>query len=156
MHDVRKHLLWLLRGGDAHIGFEKAVAGLPAQAQGLSVTGIPHTAWRLIEHIRIAQWDILEFSRNPDHVSPNFPEGYWPSSDAPPNASAWDASIAAMQSDLREMETLVADENRDLFEPFAWGDGQTLMREALLVADHNAYHTGQLIALRQALGEWSA
>jgi hypothetical protein len=110
--------------------------------------------WRLLEHLRIAQWDILEFSRRAGHESPKWPEGYWPAGDAPPEDDAWDRSVAAFQADLAAFDALVADEDRDLFERFAWGDGQTLLREALLVADHNAYHVGQMVTLRQLLGIW--
>ena len=155
MSDLREHVLWLLRGGHAHAGFDDAVADLPAPLRGKTPAGMPHTPWRLLEHMRIAQWDILEFSRNPDHVSPEFPDGYWPGQDAPPSEDAWDASVAAFQADAQELQSLVADPAQDLLAPFPWGDGQTLLREALLVADHNAYHLGQLIAVRRALGAWS-
>src|SRR6516165_11249659 len=152
---LRQNLLSLLRGGDAHLVFEKAVAGLPAELQGARPAGVPHTPWRLLEHLRIAQWDILEFSRNPRHVSPPFPAGYWPSADAPPDAAAWDRSVAAFRADLQAMCDLVADEATDLFTPIPHGDGQTILREALLVADHNAYHLGQLVIVRRALGAWT-
>jgi hypothetical protein len=117
---------------------------------------VPHSPWRLVEHMRIAQCDILEFSRNQQHVSPKYPEGYWPDGDAPPSADAWDATIAAFQADLQAMCDLVADPATDLFTPIAHGEGQTILREALLVADHNAYHLGQLILVRRALGAWPA
>ena len=154
MNDLREHLLWLLRGGHAHIGFEDAVADFPADLRGLMPVGIPHTPWRLLEHMRIAQWDILEFSRRRDHVSPEFPTGYWPTQDVPPDNEAWDDSIAAFQKDAGEFQSLVEDPDHDLFAPFPWGDGQTLLREALLLADHNAYHLGQLVTVRRALGGW--
>jgi uncharacterized damage-inducible protein DinB len=153
---IRKHLLWLLDGGDAHIGFDEAIAGLPAELRGAKPPDIPHTPWRLLEHMRIAQWDILEFSRNPHHVSPEFPDGYWPAGDAPPDAAAWERSVAAFRSDLQAMRDLVADPATELFTPLAHGAGQTVLREALLVADHNAYHLGQLIVVRRALGAWPA
>ena len=104
--------------------------------------------------MRIAQWDILEFSRNPHHVSPSFPDGYWPNGDAPPDDSAWKRSAAAFRADLQAMCDLVADEATDLFAPIPHGQGQTILREALLVADHNAYHLGQFIIVRRALGAW--
>ena len=148
---LREHLLYLLRGGGAHLDFEKAVAGLPAELRGAKVPGLPHTPWRLLEHMRIAQRDILEFSRNPRHVSPTFPEGYWPRGDAPPDADSWDRSVAAFRADLRAMQDLVADPATDLFAPIPHGEGQTVLREALLVADHNAYHLGQLVLVRRAL-----
>lgn len=154
INELREHVLWLLRGGHAHIGFEEAVADFPVKLRGRRPDGIPYTPWRLLEHMRIAQWDILEFSRRSEHVSPDFPDGYWPLQDAPPEAKSWDASVAAFRRDADAMQALVADPDQDLFAAFAWGDGQTLLREALLVADHNAYHLGQLIAVRRALGAW--
>jgi hypothetical protein len=151
---LREHVLYLLRGGGAHVDFDRAVAGLPAELRGAKAAGVPHTPWRLLEHMRIAQWDILEFSRNPGHVSPSFPDGYWPKGDAPPDAGAWDRSIAAFRADLRAMADLVADPSVDLFARLPHGKGQTVLREALLVADHNAYHLGQLVVVRRALGAW--
>lgn len=154
MNQLREHLLWLLRGGNAHVGFEDAIANLPVELRGGMPAGITHTPWQLVEHMRIAQWDILEFSRNPDHISPAFPDGYWPERQTPPDAAAWNASIDAFRKDAQELQGLVADPDQDLFTPFPWGEGQTLLREALLVSDHNAYHLGQLIAVRRALGAW--
>ncbi len=151
---LREHVLYLLRGGGAHLDFEKAIAGLPPEVRGAKPAGQPHTPWRLLEHLRIAQRDILEFSRNPKHVSPRFPEGYWPTGDAPPDDNAWDRSVAGFRADLRAMQDLVADPASDLFTPFAHGEGQTLLREALLVADHNAYHLGQLVLVRRLVGAW--
>jgi hypothetical protein len=151
---LREHLLYLLRGGGAHLDFEAAIANLPAELRGAKVAGVPHTPWRLLEHLRLAQWDILEFSRNPRHVSPSFPDGYWPAGDAPPDAAAWDRSVAAFRADLQAMQDLVADPATDLFARIPHGEGQTILREALLVADHNAYHLGQLVVLRRALGAW--
>ena len=149
---VREHVLSLLKGRGAHVDFDAAVAGLPPRLRGVRPKGVPYSAWELLEHIRIAQWDILEFSRNPKHVSPKWPEGYWPKKPAPPSAAAWNKSVKAVRSDLNAMQALVADPKRDLFAPFAYGEGQTLLREALLVADHNAYHVGQLVLLRRLLG----
>jgi hypothetical protein len=151
---LREHVVYLLKGGGAHLNFESAIAGLPARLRGARGAGGPHTPWRLLEHMRIAQWDILEFSRNPRHVSPAFPEGYWPKGDAPPDEGAWDRSVEAFRADLQAMQDLVADPATDLFAPIPHGDGQTILREALLVADHNAYHLGQLVMLRRALGAW--
>jgi hypothetical protein len=151
---LREHLLYLLRGGGAHLRFDDAIADLPAKLRGAKVNGVPHTPWRLLEHLRLAQWDILEFSRKPKHVSPSFPDGYWPTSDAPPDTAAWDRSIAAFRADLKAMQDLVADPGTDLFARIPHGEGQTILREALLVADHNAYHLGQLVMLRRALGAW--
>jgi hypothetical protein len=152
---LREHLLYLLPGGGAHLSFDEAFAGFPPETRGQKPDGAPHTAWQLLEHIRIAQWDILEFSRNPHHVSPDFPRGYWPTEDAPPDAAAWDRSIEAFRVDLQAMQDLVADPSTDLFAPIPHGDGQTILREALLVADHNAYHLGQVVLLRRLLDVWS-
>jgi hypothetical protein len=151
---LRDHLLYLLRGGGAHLNFDAAVADLPPQLRGAKPAGQPHTPWRLLEHLRIAQWDILEFSRNPRHVSPPFPQGYWPAGDAPPDEGAWDRSVAAFRADLKAMQDLVADPATDLFAPILHGEGQTILREALLIADHNAYHLGQLVLVRRLLGAW--
>ncbi len=151
---LRDHVLYLLRGGGAHVGFDKAVADLPPGLRGAKPTKLPHTPWRLLEHMRIAQWDILEFTRNPKHTSPSFPDGYWPKGDAPPNAGAWDRSVSAFRVDLQAMQDLVADPKTNLFAPLPHGEGQTVLREALLIADHNAYHLGQLIVVRRLLGAW--
>jgi DinB superfamily len=151
---LREHVDYLLGGGGAHLSFDEAVADLPPDVRGVRAPGTPHTAWRLLEHLRIAQWDILEFSRNPKHVSPKWPDGYWPAGDAPPDPAAWDRSAAAFRADLAAMRALVADPKTDLFAKLPHGKGQTVLREALLVADHNAYHLGQLVFLRRVLGAW--
>jgi hypothetical protein len=151
---LRDHILYLLTGGGAHLGFEQAVADLPENLRGAKVEGIPHTPWHLLEHLRICQWDILEFSRNSEHISPEFPDGYWPKEDAPSEVGSWDESVAAFRADLQAMIDLVADPDTDLYAPIPHGDGQTILREALLVADHNAYHLGQLVFLRRCLGAW--
>jgi hypothetical protein len=151
---LREHLLYLLQGGGAHVSFDKAVADIPPNLRGRTVPPAPHTPWRLLEHMRIAQWDILEFSRNPKHVSPPWPDGYWPSGDAPLDDGAWDRAVESFRSDVAGMCALVADPATDLFASIAHGDGQTILREALLVADHNAYHLGQLVVVRRLLGCW--
>lgn len=150
--DVRKQLLDAIRGHQAHIEFSAAVKDFPAELQGKKPAGAPHSAWQLLEHLRIAQSDILEFSRNPKHISPNWPEGYWPRTEAPPNARAWSESVAAFERDRKEFLALVADPKLDLFQRFPHGEGQTLLREALLVASHNSYHLGQLVFLKKMLG----
>jgi len=152
---LREHLVKLLEGGEAHADLQRAFSELPEAQRGVKPAGAPHTAWQLLEHFRIAQWDILEFSRDPKHVSPQFPEGYWPVSDAPPSAEAWDKSVAAVERDLAAMKKLVSNPKTDLFAPIAHGDGQTILREALLLADHNAYHLGQFVLLRRLLGAWA-
>jgi len=151
---LRDHLLEVLKGGHAHATFDAAVAEFPSQLWGKKADGLPYTAWMILEHLRIAQRDILEFSRSAKHVSPKWPEGYWPETDAPPSASDWDKSIKSFQADLTAIQKLVADPKTDLFAPLPWGDGQTVLREALLAADHNAYHVGQLVTLRRLLGAW--
>lgn len=152
---LKKHLLNLLSFEGAHIGFDEAVRGLGPKLRAKKIKGSPHTIWDLVEHMRIAQWDILEFSRDGKHVSPKFPEGYWPKPNTPPTDTAWKKSIAGFRHDLGEMKKLVeeADEEK-LYAPIAHGDGQTLLREALLIADHNAYHLGQVVSLRKMLGAW--
>jgi hypothetical protein len=151
---LRDHVLYLLRGGGAHVDFEAAIAGLPVALRGAKPPGVPHTPWRLLEHMRLAQWDILEFSRNPKHVSPEFPDGYWPKTDAPPDGAAWDKSVEAFRTDLKSMCDLVANASTDLLARIPHGEGQTILREALLLADHNAYHLGQLLVIRRLLGAW--
>jgi len=153
---VRQHLLDLLKGGNAHLKFEEVVKDFPEGLRGKKPEGQPHTAWRLLEHMRIAQWDILEFSRNPKHDSPEFPEGYWPQSDAPPGTAAWEKSVKQFRADLKAMQDLVAAPKTDLYARISWGDGQTILREALLVADHNAYHLGELLMVRRLLGAWKS
>ena len=152
---LREHVLYLLKGGGAHLNFEQAIADLPAELRGKRVPGVSHTAWRLLEHLRICQWDILEFSRDAEHVSPKFPDGLWPDGDEPPDDETWERSVEAFRADLQAMIDLVADPQTDLFAKILHGDGQTILREALLVADHNAYHLGQLVFLRRCLGAWA-
>jgi hypothetical protein len=152
---LRAQIAKLLDGAEAHADWRKAFADMPAELMGAKAEGAPHTAWQLLEHLRIAEWDILEFSRDPKHVSPQFPDGYWPPTPAPPSADAWEKSAKAFGRDLAEMKKLVSDSKTNLFERIAHGDGQTILREALLTADHNAYHLGQLILLRKMLGAWS-
>ena len=151
---LREHVANLLSGRGAHVDFDRAIKGLPVDARSKTPKGVEHSPWDILEHMRIAQWDILEFSRNPDHVSPDWPAGYWPGSSAPPSKSAWSKSIASFKSDLAQVIELVRDSSSDLFTPFAHGDGQTLLREALLIADHNAYHLGELVVVRRLLGAW--
>ena len=148
---LREHVIELLRGGHAHPDFEAAIANMPVEKQGLKPPGLPHTPWRLLEHMRIAQWDILRFSIDPHHVSPEFPKGYWPEGDAPPDETAWDRSVAAFRADLEALMDLVSDPKTNLFAPITHGQGQTILREALLLADHNAYHLGQLVMVRRIL-----
>lgn len=149
---LRQHLLELLAGGHAHVTFDDAVADLPAELRNNKPHGLPHSPWRLLEHLRIAQWDILEFSRNAKHESPAWPAGYWPADEA--TEASWQRSVHQFRADLDAMRSLVADPASDLWARLPWGDGQTLLREALLVADHNAYHIGELVVVRRLLGAW--
>jgi hypothetical protein len=151
---LREHVLYLLTDGGAHLSFDAAVKGLPAALWGKRPKGAEHSPWELVEHLRIAQWDILEFSRNAKHKSPEFPKGYWPREQAPPDEKAWEKSVKAFRADLKAMTELVADESTDLFAKIPHGDRQTILREALLLADHNAYHLGQLVLVRRLLGAW--
>jgi hypothetical protein len=148
---LRDHLRELLKGEGAHIPFEQAVADFPPALRGVKPPGAPHTAWQLLEHLRLAQWDILEFSRDPKHQSPPWPEGYWPASEAPPDEHAWDESIRKYQADLEAMQALIADEKHNLYARLPHGEGQTLLREALVLADHNSYHLGQIMYLRKTI-----
>ena len=151
---LRKHLVDLLTGEHAHANFESAIKDLPATIRGVRPPGSEHSLWETLEHLRIAQWDILEFSRDARHVSPEWPSGYWPKSPAPASDKEWDKSVKAFRDDLQAMAKLVEDPSNDLFAKIPHGTGQTLMREALLVADHNAYHLGQFVLLRRLLHSW--
>lgn len=148
---LREHLLYLLRGGGAHVGFDEALKDFPAELVNARAAGVPYTPWQLLEHMRIAQWDILEFSRSAAHVSPDWPGGYWPDGGREATGDDWRRSAERVRADLRAMEALVGDEDNDLHARIPHGEGQTLLREALLVADHNAYHLGALVTLRRAL-----
>lgn len=151
---LRHHLVELLKGGSAHTRFEEAIAGIPAKLRGQKPAGLPHSPWMLLEHMRIAQRDILEFSRNRRHVSPDWPKDYWPHREAPSSPAAWNTSIKKFRQDLKTVETLVSNPETDLHARIPWGEGQTILREALLVADHNAYHLAQLVDVRRLLGAW--
>ena len=151
---LREHVVYLLEGGGAHAKFDEIVAGIPPKILGQKPAGLPHSLWMLLEHLRIAQWDILEFSRNAKHTSPKWPEGYWPKTEAPTTTAAWNGSVKKFRQDLKAMQDLVKDPKTDLFVRIPWGDGQTVLREALLLADHNAYHLGQMLDVRRLLGAW--
>jgi hypothetical protein len=148
---LREQVLYLLRGGGAHIKFEDALKDFPAALVNARAEGVPYTPWHLLEHMRIAQWDIVEFSRNPEHVSPEWPEGYWPDKSKDAGVDDWRKSVESFRTDLRAMEALVEDASTDLYARIPHGTGQTILREALLVVDHNAYHLGALVTLRRAL-----
>lgn len=148
---LRDHVLYVLRGEGAHITFEDFVADFPVARCGEHLEGLPYTAWQVLEHMRIAVWDILEFSRDAKHVSPKWPEGYWPPQDQVGNAELWQETVAKFRDDLKQMEQLVASPETDLLAKIPHGSGQTIMREALLVADHNSYHLGVLLAMSRML-----
>lgn len=148
---LRQHLANLLTKAEAHVDLAGTLKDFPRELRGKKPEGSPHTPWQLLEHIRIAQWDILEFSKDARHKSPKWPDDYWPKTEAPPDDKTWDRSVLQVLADLKTMVALVNDPKRDLFAPIPHGDGQTLLREALLVADHNAYHLGQLVLVRRNL-----
>jgi hypothetical protein len=151
---LRQQLAKIIDWNEAHTDFSAAVTGFPPKLRGRVPEGFPHSGWQLLEHIRIALWDMVEFSQNAKHKSPKWPEGYWPKDPEPPNDGAWEKSVKAVEDNLEAMRELISDPKHDLFAPIAHGSGQTLLREALLVADHNAYHLGQLVLVRRALGAW--
>jgi hypothetical protein len=153
---LRKHLIALLRGGQAHVTFDEAVKDFPADLRGTVPSNLPYSAWQVLEHMRITQRDIVNFSAPPTggYHPIQWPDGYWPKSPHPPTSHSWDQSIAAIRTDLEHFEALMRRPDADLFKRFRWGDGQTLLREALLIADHNAYHLGELVVLRRLLGAW--
>ncbi|HTZ96039.1 MAG TPA: DinB family protein [Terriglobales bacterium] len=153
-HALREHVLYLLGEGGAHLSFDDAIKGFPADKRGVTPEGLDHSVWDLVEHIRLAQWDILEFSRNRKHQSPKWPEGYWPAKQNP-SAGEWNASVKKVRADVSKMQGLVKNPKTDLFAKIPWGDGQTILREALLVADHNAYHVAQIVDVRKLLGVWN-
>jgi len=154
--EIRRQLLVLLKGGQAHVSFDDAVKDLPSDLRGKVPDGLPHSAWQVLEHMRITQRDILHFTAPPTggYHPLQWPEDYWPKSPEPPSSNAWEQSIAAIRSDREHFEALLTKPDADLAKPFRWGDGQNLLREALLIADHTAYHLGELIVLRRLLGAW--
>ncbi len=151
---LRDGLRELLQGGSAHLDFDSAVEGLAFDDLGTKPGAMPHSPWQLVEHMRIAQWDILRFTIDAQHRSPEFPDGYWPVGHAPAEPSAWDRTLRGFRDDLRAMLDLVADPKTDLLAPLPHDPAKTVFREALVLADHNAYHLGQLVAVRRALGLW--
>ena len=151
---LREHVVSLLAGGNAHLDWKAGFKGIPPKLRGVRPAGLAYSVWELLEHMRIAQWDIYEFSRNSKHVSPEWPGGYWPKTPAPPSAKAWDESLKSFSEDLGAMKKLVDNPKTNLFARIPHGTGQTILREALLIADHNAYHLGQVLAVRRLLGAW--
>jgi hypothetical protein len=153
---LREHVVELLNGRGAHASFDDVVKNMPENLRGVKPNGLPHTAWMLLEHLRLAQWDILEFSRNPKYKAPKWPDDYWPKTEAPPSAAAWTKSVQQFRKDLKAMQELVTNPKTDLYASVPWRDGQTILREALLVADHNSHHLGQFIDVRRLLGAWKS
>lgn len=148
---IREHLLTLLSGAGAHIGYEAAFEQFPPELRGKKPTGAPHTAWELLEHLRFAQRDILDFSRDLNYQEAKWPDAYWPKQDTPPDRHAWDETVSAFLADLEEFKKMVTDPRQDLFSPFPLATGKPLLRNVLLVADHNSYHLGQMVYLRKML-----
>ena len=151
---IVKQLAELLEKGNAHVTLEGAVKDLPAELRSVKADKMPYTIWQLLEHIRITQWDILEFSSNPDHQSPVWPDEYWPKEGAPASEDAWKNSLHQIKNDRKDFIALLQRESDKLLMPFPYGDGQNLLREALLIADHTSYHTGEIVVLRRLLGAW--
>jgi hypothetical protein len=151
---LREHLVKLIRGGQAFQPIEVLLQGLTVAIAGKSVPELPYTIWQLTDHMRFTLQDILEFTRNPNYTEPTWPDDYWPKEKAPANQAALSESIKAIQTGMEEMIQLVQDPTNDLYKPFPHGNGQTLLREALLVAEHNAYHLGQIMVIRRLLGDW--
>jgi len=151
---LRQQLAKFIDWQEAHADLTSAVENFPAELRGRVPAGVPYSGWQLLEHMRLALWHLVEFCRDTRHQSPPWPEGYWPKAAAPPNDEAWEQSVKAIRKSLEEMRKLINDPKQDLFAPLPGGSGQTLLREALLAADHNAYHLGQLVLVRKALGSW--
>ncbi len=150
-NELRKQLVKMLKEPNAHLMFDKIVAGFPEEHYGTKKKGCSHTAWQLLEHLRLAQEDILDFCVNPDYESRDWPDDYWPKKSKPEQSVDWSKSVKAFKKDLQGMVDLIEDEVNDLFAPFEHGDGQTLLREAILLIKHNSYHLGQLMMLRKCL-----
>jgi hypothetical protein len=148
---LRQHLLKLLTAEQAHVSFDAAIKNLPVELRGKRPKGADHSPWELLEHLRIAQWDILDFSRNPNYKALDWPSGYWPATADPPDEKAWDKSVRAFRKDLKAFCALISDPATDLYAHIPHGDGQTILREAMLIADHNAYHVGQLVLVKKLL-----
>lgn len=151
---MRSQLVALLTGSNAHVSFDEAVKDLPAELRGVKPDKLPYSIWQLVDHIRIAQWDILEFSRSATHQSPEWPAGYWTNEAAPADETAWQQALEQIKKDRDAFVSLLNDPQRNLYAPFDYGNGQNLLREALLIADHTAYHVGEIVITRRLLGAW--
>jgi DinB family protein len=148
---LREELVGLLEGGRAHASFEDAVEGFPLEIRGATLPRVAHTPWQVLEHLRLAQWDILEFCRNPSHESPNWPEGYWPKEPDPPTKTAWNESVKRFLEDRAALTAWIQDPSTDLFAPVPNDEGPSLLHQIVITAQHNSYHLGQLLMLRRAL-----
>jgi hypothetical protein len=153
-NSLKKDLLALLTGADAHASFDDGVKNLPPELRGQRPASAPHSPWEIVEHLRIAQWDIVEYALNPKHKSPDFPSGYWPKSPEPPDAKAWEKSVEFFRKDRKKLVAAIEDSSTDLLAPIPHANNQTLLSKTLLLADHNAYHIGQLILTRRLLNAW--
>jgi hypothetical protein len=151
---LRDQLIEMLTGEHAHVNLDSALKGMPEKLIGIRPDKIPYSIWQLTEHIRITQWDIVEFSRNDQHISPRWPQGYWPKNEAPQDISEWKGSLSSIKRNRDSLIEMIADPNNNLLQPFPHGQGQNLLREALLVIDHTSYHTGEIIVVRRLLGSW--
>ena len=152
---LKKHLSTLVSGKGAHADFDTAVKGISSDHYGAEVKGLPYTLWQIVEHMRLSQNDILDYMRNPDYKERSWPEGYWPKEGKPPKKDSWDQSVKSIKKDLREVKTIIENPKTDLFAQVPHGEkGHTILREVLLIADHNAYHVGQIIVIRRLLGDW--
>jgi hypothetical protein len=156
LDELRKQLLALLNGGQAHATFDDAIKDLPVNLRGKTHEGLPYSIWQLLDHMRITQRDILDFCAPPTggYQPLEWPAGYWTKSPAPPSPHAWDECISTIRSDRKKFEALLTKPDADLYKPFRWGEGQNLLREALLIADHDAYHLGEIVILRRLFGAW--
>jgi hypothetical protein len=151
---LRDQLLEFLRGASAHADFDAAVKDFPDKHYGTKPHGAPYSAWQLLDHIRFTLRDLLDFSTNPNYLTPEWPAGYWPKSEAPASPQEWKASVESVKKDMSEFEQLIADEKSNLYAKIPWGEGQTLLREILLAGDHNSYHLGQIVLIRKQLDSW--
>jgi hypothetical protein len=150
-----ENLVDLIEKGNAHISLDKSLENIPFSLSGERPGNLPYSIWQITEHIRIAQWDILEFSRNAKHVSPKWPEGYWPKAAAPKSENAWEKCVQQIQADRTSFTELIKNAGDNLYKPFEYGTGQSLLKEALVLADHNSYHTGEIIIIRRLLNSWN-
>ena len=151
---LQKQLKDLLVKANAHVSMDSVLDGTPLDILGVVPDKLPYSIWQIAEHIRIAQWDILDFSRNPDYHELDWPKDYWPEETAPKGRAAWDHCVTQIKKDRADFIDMLEDDNSDIYKAFPWGSGQNLLREALLIADHNSYHTAEIVVIRRLLGHW--